>query len=80
MLPCMYVPFVAPALTGIAMIDGLPSKTCHAIDFINFGYRSYQKSANERKNICRKALGMGYSNIIVLKGEEIGSIGSVKCN
>ena len=67
------IPFAAPALSGIAMIDGLPPVEFNA-DLIYYGYRSYQLRDQQQPNfeeyigrILDRARQAGYHQVIVLK-------------
>lgn len=73
---CNYVPFIAPALSGIGMIDGLPTVNCNAK---YYGYGDYKIRAEEQtdmdrtKNcLCSKALEKGFNNIIRIDQNEEG--------
>jgi hypothetical protein len=67
-------PFVAPALSGLALLDGLPN----AEDIppnAGYGYEVYTPSKEARRSLapdqakddlCRKAEGMGFRRILVL--------------
>ena len=68
---CKSMPFIAPAMTGIAMLDGLPSPGCHVI---GYGFELYPPrdqmhpslSGNAPLQICGKALSKGFAKVIVL--------------
>lgn len=67
---CESTALIAPAITGIAMIDGLPKVGCEAK---GYGYEIYslrrtqQSSFVMSKNqLCSKALAQGFSQIIVI--------------
>ncbi len=73
---CKYVPFIAPALSGISMIDGLPTVNCNAK---YYGYDDYIIRAKEQTDIdrsknslCSKALEKGFNNIIRIDQNEEG--------
>lgn len=67
---CSINPFIAPALTGMAMIDGLPAADCKTR---YYGYESYQlrkepqSSLDKTKEtLCQKAIAKGFSQVIVI--------------
>jgi hypothetical protein len=67
---CYDSPLFAPAITGIAMIDGLPGVDCYVGNYI---YESYQlrkepqSSLDKTKEtLCQKALAKGFSQVIVI--------------
>jgi hypothetical protein len=73
---CKAVPLIAPAISGIAMIDGLPPMDCETK---YYGYNSYtsrktEQTAKDRTNssLCFKALGKGFHNIIKIDQTESG--------
>ena len=73
-LGCATVPFIAPALSGIAMLDGLPPMSCDENGNVlleNNGYACYalrnrDQSDDERADtaVCEKALQKGFQRII----------------
>ena len=79
---CPTVPFIAPALSGIAMVDGLPPADCGGRENImlsNNGYECYQlrtaeQTAIDRANatVCMKALEKGFESIIRIDETEKG--------
>lgn len=67
---CDKVPFIAPALSGIAMLDHLPVEGCRAI---TYGYNDYtlrsgpqSLNPNDTDQLCQRARSMGFSRVIVL--------------
>jgi hypothetical protein len=67
---CAAVPFVAPAFSGLAMIDGLPAADCLAE---NYGYASYKPrtaestiAANDQVRLCSAAQAKGFDYVIRL--------------
>ena len=72
---CLARPFVAPAVTGIAMIDGLPGPDC-AAGGGRYGYEVYKGSGKPESrgdeteaNLCRRARGQGFSRIIFFQSD-----------
>jgi hypothetical protein len=63
MLPhCEAVPFVGPALSGLAMVNGLPAPRCIAE---NYGYSTYSKAERrEDPNPCVRASEMGFNAVV----------------
>jgi hypothetical protein len=73
------IPFVAPALSGLALLDGLPNPEDIPIDG-GYGYGFYPRvkeprrpSDQTRDAFCRKASGMGFRRILVLDGGPDGA-------
>jgi hypothetical protein len=77
--PPWVTPFVAPALSGLAHLEGLPDAeySTHAGGYHEggYGYREYQpwkdthrQTAPEqaKADLCRKAEGMGFRRVLVL--------------
>jgi hypothetical protein len=66
--PCT-VPFLAPAVTGIAMLDGIPADQCATA---GYGYAVYFQADEPRPvetlsvRLCRKARRMGASRVALL--------------
>jgi hypothetical protein len=87
---CPSVPFIAPALSGIAMIDGLPPVDCGGRGnkmLCNNGYDSYQLRTREQtdedrtsSSLCSKALAKGFKNILRIDETEEGfHLTTIKC-
>jgi hypothetical protein len=79
---CETAPFIAPAITGIAMIDGYPKLGC---DARSFGYKTSnlrtrpQSSLDKGKNVlCSKALSKGFFQIIVIDTDREENISTTK--
>ncbi len=66
---CRTIPFIVPAITGMAMLDGLPDMDCETR---YYGYGVYKDptrtshSRPEPETICQKALSKGFSEVIML--------------
>jgi hypothetical protein len=67
-------PFVAPALSGLALVEGLPNAEVIPPN-PGYGYEAYTPSREARRSsapdqvkadLCRKAEGMGFRRILVL--------------
>jgi hypothetical protein len=79
---CHSVPFIAPALSGMAMIDGLPPTECGGPNdsmLRHNGYECYQIRTREQtdddrrsSSLCSKALEKGFKNIIRIDETEEG--------
>ena len=76
------VPFVAPAITNIAMIEGLPinDSSCYA-HFTNYGYATYNLLGRKAEflemtieQMCARAMKEGFIRVIEIKENEIGDI------
>jgi hypothetical protein len=72
--PPWVTPFVAPALSGLAHLEGLPDAEDSSHEG-GYGYREYQSSRDAQRpaapeqakdDLCRKADGMGFRRILVL--------------
>lgn len=71
---CQAVPFVAPALSGLTMIDGLPSADCGVANDVVLqqnGYGCYElrtrpqtRSDRTAQAVCARALGKGFSEVV----------------
>jgi hypothetical protein len=71
-------PFVATAMTGIAMIDGLPDPDPE-IRWTEFGLNYYPRptafrvqppTAERKQELCARAAAWGFEKIIVLEADE----------
>ncbi|MEA5616578.1 hypothetical protein VB711_01810 [Cronbergia sp. UHCC 0137] len=65
---CKSVSFIAPAVSGMVMIDGLPAAYCNA-DF--YGYESYtlrttKQLPQSKQEICNNAKTKGFSHVIII--------------
>jgi len=81
---CKAVPFIAPAVTGIAMMGGLPGDDC--TDQRQYGYEVYRKPGDARRDqsadLCVLARQKGFCRIIIFDSdasEEI-AIRTVACD
>ncbi|MBD1912366.1 MULTISPECIES: hypothetical protein [unclassified Leptolyngbya] len=72
---CKVSPFIAPAITGVALLDGLPAANC---DATFYGYPSYKLrspnqpplKASDTNGICLAAQKRGFANVIVLDSKK----------
>jgi hypothetical protein len=77
---CYATPFVAPALSGLAQIQGLPLPTCK--DPHDFGYWAYDSelqnekplAANDSTGICERARTLHFSRVEILDMDSTGHI------
>lgn len=81
LLSCYSVPFVAPALSGFAMVDGIPQNKC---TIIGFGYEYYKypqttKKIITLKEICRKIVRLGFNKIKYIKTSHLKDVKSFNC-
>lgn len=68
---CKTAPFVAQAITGIALLDGLPDASCNAK---YYGYDTYSLravdevplQANDQRGICLRAQEKQFEKVIVI--------------
>jgi hypothetical protein len=72
----MKSPFVAPALSGLAMIHGLPeARPSHP----GWAYEVYDlhnlpRADLSQKEVCRKASSMGFAKVIILEAKGSGDV------
>ena len=79
---CSTVPFIAPALSGIAMVDGLPPAECVSTGenlLVSCGYECYQLRTAEQtaidradKTVCAKAREKGFKTVIRIDETDTG--------
>ena len=74
---CKSVPFLVPAISGIAMLAGLPDENCETL---YYGYAIYKDSTRMDEDrvgaetICRQAIRKGFSEVIILDEESSGDL------
>lgn len=74
---CKSIPFLAPAISGIAMLAGLPDVECETL---YYGYAVYKDSSGidvcrgEAETICRQAVSKGFSEVIILDEDVSGDL------
>lgn len=81
---CLSTSFIAPAVTGMALINGMPGKKCNNIAF---GYESYDEKSNvediqlqdPNNFLCRKAITMHFVRIFVLNTRFTKNINILSC-
>ncbi|MDM8561939.1 hypothetical protein QUF54_01130, partial [Candidatus Marithioploca araucensis] len=66
---CYAIPFSVPAITGMAMLDGLPPIHCKPNGFAyesyeNAGLRTKKQTNTNDKALCSKALDKGFSQVL----------------
>jgi len=77
MLPdsrCTFAPLVAPALSGVALIDGMPPRGCKITDQYNmpvYQARTREQTAADvtSQALCGKGLQKGFSEVLVLEAD-----------
>jgi len=79
---CTFSPFVAPALSGIAMVDGMPPLRCELSAFYGIGEYTPRRSAQTNMDtsvdtLCRKALAARLRRVMVLHFDASGTMSSV---
>ena len=82
-----FAPFVAPAITNMAMIEGLPirdQKTSCYTHFDDYGYMTYRIRGikaewmeMDYQIICQKAIQKGFQRIIEINKNDLGDIISI---
>jgi hypothetical protein len=72
---CSYVPFIVPATSGLALIDGMPPVDCDLI--LQYGLTRYQRRTTAQlpadvtpSALCAKANAKGFSRVIVLDEQD----------
>lgn len=71
---CQASSFIAPAITGIALVDGLPRSDCEAV---NYGFAAYEIRSNRERNqlrtnpdaLCQVVRAEGFSRVIVIDSD-----------
>jgi hypothetical protein len=74
---CSFAPLIAPAFSGIALIDGMPPRGCKISKQYNMPV--YQARTREQtpadvtpRVLCGKALEKGFSEVLVLESDSAG--------
>jgi len=74
---CSYVPFIVPATSGVAMLDGMPPVDCDLTR--QYGMTSYVRRTKPQVpadvtpvTLCAKAKARGFSRVLVLDGSASG--------
>jgi hypothetical protein len=72
---CSYVPFIVPATSGLALIDGMPPLDCDLV--LQYGLTQYKPRTTPQlpadvipSALCAKANAKGFSRVIVLDGAD----------
>jgi len=72
---CSFVPFIVPATSGLALIDGMPPVDCDLI--LQYGLTHYKRRTTPQlpadvipSALCAKANAKGFSRVIVLDGAD----------
>jgi hypothetical protein len=75
---CKATPFIAPAMTGIAMLDGMPAAGC---DTTVYGFDSYERrtapqtlSSGAALDICTRARSKGFAKVLVVDSDSTGTL------
>ena len=70
---CSFVPFIVPATSGLALIDGMPPVDCDLT--LQYGMTRYKRRTTPQLpadamplTLCEKAKAKGFSRVIVLDG------------
>jgi hypothetical protein len=74
--PDRYGPFIGPALSGFALLDGLPPQNRKVA---YFGYSTYRLRTREQTDadrcptaLCARARRLGFRKVLVLREQEEG--------
>ena len=72
---CSFVPFIVPATSGMALIDGMPPADCNLTN--QYGMTKYKRRTSPQLPadtlpvpLCAKAKAKGFSRIIVIEGPD----------
>jgi hypothetical protein len=72
---CSFVPFIVPATSGLALIDGMPPSDCDLT--VQYGMTRYKRRTVPQQPadvtpaaICTKATAKGFSRVIVIDGPD----------
>jgi hypothetical protein len=76
---CSYTPMIAPATSGLALLDGMPPVDCDLTDqygMLRYRRRTTPQSAADTTSatLCAKARAKGFSRVIVLEGSSPGAV------
>jgi hypothetical protein len=74
---CSFSSFVAPALSGMAMIDGMPPFGCKLSPFYGLGQytpRRRLQSEADAWNLCRIARASGLMRVMILHFDSAGAM------
>lgn len=83
---CSFTPMIAPAISGLALLDGMPPVDCDLTD--QYGMLRYHRRTTSQSSadttsaaLCAKARGKGFSRVVVLDGSSLRdvSVRSVDC-
>jgi hypothetical protein len=72
---CVFTPLIAPAVSSIALLDGMPPFECEMTDQYNmtiYAPRTARQSAAETTYgaLCRRARSKGFSSVMILDGDD----------
>jgi hypothetical protein len=76
---CSFTPLIAPATSGLALLDGMPPVDCDLTD--QYGMLRYERRTTPQSSadttsavLCAKASVKGFSRVIVLEGSAAGEV------
>lgn len=74
--PRRIVPFIAPALTGVAMVQGIPDfpEITELVQRNWCGFASYRVNDSLSTDPCRRTAQLGFSQLIVIESPETGGV------
>lgn len=81
---CSIVSLAAPALSGMAMIDGMPPAGCGYTDQYAFGFFSPRRGSQTEADVtdasvCTRAVGKGFLRVVRLESGPVYRLPSVDC-
>ncbi len=83
LLSCLQTPLVAPAISGIAMLNGYPPRQCQVWAF---GYEYYQSRESSVEKIfpnkqamCSKTRQLGFSQVIIIPTNQLHDVKEINC-
>lgn len=83
---CSFVPMIAPATSGLALLDGMPAVDCDLTT--QYGMIRYRRRTTPQLPadempvaLCAKALAKGFSRVVVLDGSEFSdvAVNAIEC-
>ncbi|MDP9176306.1 MAG: hypothetical protein M3O61_01365 [Gemmatimonadota bacterium] len=76
---CSFTPMIAPATSGLALLDGMPPVDCDLTD--QYGMLRYHRRTTPQSSadttsaaLCTKARVKGFSRVVVLEGASSGGV------
>lgn len=83
---CKAVPFISPAVSGIASLDGLPIPGCNVVGYHFTAYARIRRARNQElespESLCAAAEARGFSRVIEIQTDSEGQqkVSRFRCN